>query len=53
MISTYVIGRVTDATSFAPVIAGAAIIPCLATLVFVSLVRSSGRPDPKGLLQNF
>jgi ACS family hexuronate transporter-like MFS transporter len=53
MISTYVIGRVTDATSFAPVIAGAAIVPCLATLVFVTLVRSSGRPDPKGLLQDF
>jgi MFS transporter, ACS family, hexuronate transporter len=53
MISTYVIGRVTDATSFAPVIAGAAIIPCLATLVFITLVRSSGRPDPKGLLQDF
>ena len=53
MISTYVIGRVTDVTSFAPVIAGAAIIPCLATLMFVSLVRSSKRPDPRGLLQDF
>ncbi len=53
MISTYVIGRVTDVTSFAPVIAGAAIIPCLATLAFVSLVRSSKRPDPRGLLQDF
>jgi len=53
MISTYLIGRITDATSFAPVIAGAAIIPCLATLVFVSLVRSSRRPDPRGLLQDF
>ena len=53
MISTYVIGRVTDATSFAPVIAGAAIVPCLATLVFVSLVRSTGQPDPKRLLQDF
>jgi ACS family hexuronate transporter-like MFS transporter len=53
MISTYVIGRVTDANSFGPVIAGAAIIPCLATLVFVSFVRSSRQPDPKGLLQDF
>jgi ACS family hexuronate transporter-like MFS transporter len=53
MISTYVIGRVTDVTSFAPIIAGAAIIPCLATLVFVSLVRSSKGPDPLGLLQDF
>ncbi len=53
MISTYAIGRITDATSFAPVIAGAAVIPCLATLVFVTLVRASKRPDPRGLLQDF
>jgi ACS family hexuronate transporter-like MFS transporter len=53
MISTYLIGRVTDVTSFAPVIVGAAIIPCVATLVFVTLVRSSKQPDPRGLLQQF
>jgi len=53
MISTYLIGRVTDATSFAPVIAAAAIVPCAATVVFVSLVRSPARPDPRGLLREF
>jgi len=53
MISTYLIGRITDATSFAPVVAGAAIVPCLATGVFVSLVRSSRRPDTRGLLREF
>ncbi len=53
MISTYLIGRVTDVTSFAPVIAAAAIVPCLATLVFVTLVRASKRPDSKGLLLDF
>jgi hypothetical protein len=53
IISTYLIGRVTDVASFAPVIVGAAIIPCLATLVFVSLVRPSKRPDPRGLLVEF
>jgi ACS family hexuronate transporter-like MFS transporter len=53
LISTYLIGRVTDATSFAPVIAAAAIVPCAATAVFVSLVRSSKRPDPRGLLRQF
>ena len=53
MISTYLIGRVTDATSFAPVIAAAAIVPCAATLVFVSLVRSPKHPDPRGLLRQF
>ena len=53
MISTYLIGRVTDATSFAPVIAAAAIVPCAATLVFVSMVRSPKHPDPRGLLRQF
>jgi len=33
MISTYLIGRVTDVTSFAPVITAAAIVPCIATTV--------------------
>ena len=53
MISTYLIGRLTDVTSFAPVILGAAIIPCVATFVFVTLVRPSKRPDPRGLLLEF
>lgn len=53
MISTYLIGRVTDVTSFAPVIVGAAIIPCVATMVFVTLVRPLKRPDPRGLLLEF
>jgi len=53
MISTYLIGRVADVTSFAPVIVAAALIPCAATVVFVSLVRPSKRPDPRGLLLNF
>ncbi len=53
MISTYLIGRITDVTSFAPIIAGAAIVPCLATAVFVSLVRAPKRPDPRGLLLEF
>ncbi len=53
MISTYLIGRVTDATSFAPVIAAAAVVPCAATAVFVSLVRSPKRPDARGLLRDF
>ena len=53
MISTYWIGRVTDVTSFAPVIAVAAIVPCAATAVFLALVRSSKKPDPRGLLLEF
>jgi ACS family hexuronate transporter-like MFS transporter len=53
MISTYLIGRVTDSSSFAPVIAAAAIIPLVATAVFVTMVRPSKHPDPKGLLLKF
>jgi len=53
MISTYWIGRVTDQTSFAPVVAVAAIIPCAATAVFLTMVRSSKKPDPRGLLLEF
>jgi len=53
MISTYLIGRVTDATSFAPVIAAAAIIPCVATAIFVTMVRASKQKDPRGLLKKF
>ncbi len=53
LISTYLIGRITDITSFTPVITAAAIIPCIATLVFVTLVRGSNKPDPRGLLMDF
>ena len=53
LISTYLIGRVTDTFSFQPVIIAASIIPCVATAVFVLLVRASKRPDPQGLLNDF
>ena len=53
LISTYLIGRVTDATTFAPVIGAAALVPCLATVVFVSMVRGSKKTDPRGLLRDF
>jgi hypothetical protein len=53
LISTWLIGLVTDATSFAPVIAAAALVPCAATAVFVGLVRGGGRPDPRGWLVDF
>lgn len=53
LLSTYLIGRVTDRFSFQPVVIAASIIPCLATAVFVSLVRAPKRPDPQGLLVDF
>ncbi len=53
MLSTFLIGRITDSTSFAPVIAGAANVPCIATAMFVTLVRSSKKADPRALLRDF
>ncbi|MBI3693922.1 MAG: MFS transporter [Acidobacteria bacterium] len=53
LISTYLIGRITDRLSFQPVIIAASIIPCVATLVFVSLVRARREPDPDGIVLNF
>jgi sugar phosphate permease len=50
LISTYLIGRISDEFSFTPIIIAASIIPCLATAVFVSMVRASKKPDPDGIL---
>ena len=52
LVSTYLIGRVSDRLSFQPIILVASMVPCLAALVMVTLVRS-GRQDPNGLLRNF
>jgi len=53
LISTYLIGIVTDRSSFEPVIIVASVIPCVATAVAVLMVRASRKPDPAGLLQDF
>ncbi len=53
LMSTYLIGRVTDRFSFRPVVIAASIIPCLATAIFVSLVRRSAKPDPDRILTDF
>jgi ACS family hexuronate transporter-like MFS transporter len=53
LLSTYLIGRVTDRLSFQPVVIAASVVPCVATLVFVSLVRARRHPDPEGLLLQF
>jgi ACS family hexuronate transporter-like MFS transporter len=53
LISTYLIGQITDRFSFQPVIIAASIIPCIATSVFVWLVRAGKEPDPDGILLTF
>jgi MFS transporter, ACS family, hexuronate transporter len=53
LISTYLIGRVTDVSSFQPVVVAASLIPCLATVVFVTMVRARREPDPEGIVLDF
>ncbi len=53
LISTYLIGRITDVFSFQPIIIAASLVPCVATLVFVLLVREDAEPDPRRVLLRF
>ncbi|MDQ1256980.1 MAG: transporter, family, hexuronate transporter [Candidatus Hydrogenedentes bacterium] len=57
-ITTQLIGWVSDTLSdtpesFGPIIIAASILPCLATIIFVTMVRASKKPDPHGILPNF
>jgi MFS transporter, ACS family, hexuronate transporter len=51
--STYFIGRITDSFSFQPIIIGASIVPCIATIIFVTLVRAPRLPDPRKIVLTF
>jgi ACS family hexuronate transporter-like MFS transporter len=53
LISTYLIGVVTDRFSFQPVVIAASIVPCLATLLLVTMVRAAKKPDPDRILVEF
>ena len=53
LISTFLIGRISDKFSFGPILIAASIIPCLATAVFVTMVRAAKKPDPDGILLKF
>lgn len=53
LISTYLIGLVSDAFSFRPIVIAASLIPCLSTAIFVSLVRARKTPDPEGIVLTF
>lgn len=45
--------QVAERFSYAPVIIAASIIPCVATIFFVTLVRRGKKPDPAGILLDF
>ncbi len=53
LISTYLIGVIADRFSFQPIIIVASIVPCLATVVFVTMVRARKQPDPEGIVLDF
>lgn len=53
LIATYLIGVVTDRSSFAPVLIAASIVPCISTAVFVTMVRRGRTPDPERVLMDF
>jgi ACS family hexuronate transporter-like MFS transporter len=53
LLSTYLIGSVTDRFSFQPIIIGASLVPCLATIVFVTMVRARKTPDPDRIVLDF
>jgi ACS family hexuronate transporter-like MFS transporter len=53
VLTTYLIGRVSDRFSFQPIIIAASIVPCVATLVLVTMVRRGKKPDRMGLLVDF
>jgi MFS transporter, ACS family, hexuronate transporter len=53
LLSTYLVGRISDQYSFQPILITASIVPCIATFALVTLVRASRKPDPAGLLQDF
>lgn len=53
LVSTYLIGAITDRFSFQPVIIGASLVPVIATVIMVSLVRAGKRPDPEGIIVDF
>ncbi|MEK7405386.1 MAG: MFS transporter [Acidobacteriota bacterium] len=53
LISTWLIGYISDRYSFEPIIVAASVIPCLAVLAMVTLVRARKTPDPAGVVLEF
>jgi sugar phosphate permease len=53
IITTKLIGTVTTQFSYAPVIIVASIVPAIATVIFVTMVRANKKPDPDGILMKF
>jgi len=52
-ITTFLIGWAADHYSFSPIIIAASLIPAVATIVFVTMVRVGKTEDPEGILLKF
>ena len=53
LITTFLIGQITDRFSFQPIVIVASIMPCVATILFVTLVRASKEEDAEKILLRF
>jgi ACS family hexuronate transporter-like MFS transporter len=53
LLSTYLIGRISDRFSFQPIILAASVVPLIATVILVTLVRRNKAPDPNRVLIDF
>lgn len=50
LISTYLIGTISDRFSFQPIVMICSVMPCLATAILVLMVRPQKEPDPEGII---
>ncbi|MBI3837883.1 MAG: MFS transporter [Planctomycetia bacterium] len=53
LVSTYLIGQIADQYSFQPIVLVASLVPCLAAMVFVWLVRAGAQADPRQVVLDF
>ena len=53
LLTTYLIGQITDRFSFEPVIVAASVVPCIATALLVWLVRADRKPDSESIMLSF
>ena len=53
LLSTKLIGLISERLSFEPVIIVASILPCVAAVIFVTMVRARKTADPKGIVLHF
>jgi len=53
LLTTYLIGQITDRFSFEPVIIAASVVPCIATALLVWLVRADRKTGSESIMLSF